>query len=99
MRDRIKIVSERLGEQTDNQRVAEWVTWALEQKRGRAVQLTPMVAMPIAVAPVVHAPEAPPPVPVFPPAPETVWSPRTAIVLAALAVIVVVAIALRLAGT
>ncbi len=98
MRDRIKIVSERLGEQADNQKVIEWVTWALEQKRGRAVQLTPMVAMPIAVAPVVSAPEAPPPAPVFPEAPETAWSPRTAIVLAALAVIVVVAIALRLAG-
>jgi len=97
MRDRIRVVAERIGEQADNGRVIEWVTWALDQKRGRAVQLTPMVAMPIAVAPPVQ-PDAVPPEPVLPTAPQSAWSPRTALVLAVLAVIVVVAVALRLAG-
>ena len=94
MRDRIRQVSERIGEQADNPRVMEWVGWALEQKRGRAVQLTPMVAMPIAVAPVPPKDEAP----VFPNAPPAGWTPRGIALLCALALIVVVAIALKLAG-
>ena len=97
MRDRIKVVAERLGEQCDNAKVIEWATWALDQQRGRKPQLTPMVAMPIAVAPIVHPEDVVRP-PAYPAAPDTVWGPRTALILAALAVIVVIAIALRLAG-
>ncbi|HEU4727953.1 MAG TPA: serine/threonine-protein kinase [Kofleriaceae bacterium] len=46
MRDRIRAVSAQLGDPADNQRVLEWVSDAF-QRRGRAVQLTPMVPMPI----------------------------------------------------
>ena len=97
MRDRIKVVAERLGEQADNQKVIEWVTSALEQKRPREKQLTPMVAMPIAVAPVVK-PEDVVRLPAYPTAPETMWGPRTKLIFIGLAVIIAIAIALRLAG-
>lgn len=51
MRDRIRAVSAQLGDEIDNQRVTEWATWALEQKRPRVVQLTPTMPMPIRPAP------------------------------------------------
>ncbi len=51
MRDRIRAVSAQLGEPADNHRVTEWVRWALQQKKGRAVQLTPTVGMPVRPAP------------------------------------------------
>lgn len=47
MRDRIRAVIAQPGNETDNQRVIDWVNWALSQKRGRAPQLTPMMPMPI----------------------------------------------------
>jgi serine/threonine protein kinase len=51
MRDRIRAVIAQPGNATDNQGVADWVTWVFEQKRGRAPQLTPIVPMPIRSAP------------------------------------------------
>ena len=70
MRDRIRTVSSRLGDPADNQRVVDWVTWAFEQKPGRAVQLTPMMPMP-AYAPTPTPTPAPavPSEPRLPPAP------------------------------
>ncbi len=35
------------GNATDNQGVIDWMRWALAQKTGRAVQLTPIMAMPV----------------------------------------------------
>jgi serine/threonine-protein kinase len=47
MRDRIRAVSAQLGDPADDQRVTVWVQWACEQKPGRAIQLTPMMPMPV----------------------------------------------------
>jgi serine/threonine protein kinase len=47
MRDRIRAVIAQPGNAIDNKGVTDWVTWAFEQKRGRAPQLTPIVPMPI----------------------------------------------------
>jgi serine/threonine-protein kinase len=55
MRDRIRAVSGELGDHADDQRAIGWVNWAFEQKRGRAIQLTPMMPMPVRAAPVVEA--------------------------------------------
>jgi eukaryotic-like serine/threonine-protein kinase len=52
MRDRIRAVAERLGEQASDRRTIEWVQWAFDQKQGRAVQLTPMMPMPVYSTPV-----------------------------------------------
>lgn len=62
LRDRIRAVSDQLGDPTGNQRAIEWVDWAFDQKRVRAPQLTPMMAMPIHVAPTVDAPAVASPV-------------------------------------
>jgi hypothetical protein len=51
MRDRIRAVAERLGEQASDRGTIEWVNWAFDQKQGRAVQLTPMMPMPVYSAP------------------------------------------------
>jgi serine/threonine protein kinase len=95
MRDRIKIVSERLGEQVDNAKVIDWVTWALAEKRPRPSQLTPMVPLPIVVAPVVH-PEDVVSLPQYPQAPDSGWDKRNKVVLAAIVVFIVFAIAIKL---
>jgi serine/threonine-protein kinase len=55
MRDRIRAVSAQLGDRADEQRVVEWVNWAFEQKKSRAIQLTPMMPMPVYSAPSVDA--------------------------------------------
>jgi serine/threonine-protein kinase len=94
MRDRIKVVSERLGEQADNAKVIAWVTSALAQKGGRPSQPTPWTPMPIAAAPVM----LPPAPPTYPPAPEMAWSPRTKLVLAAIAVFIIIATIVKLVG-
>jgi serine/threonine-protein kinase len=47
MRDRIRAVIAQPGNATNHQGVIDWVTWAFEQKRGRAPQLTPIVPMSI----------------------------------------------------
>jgi serine/threonine-protein kinase len=47
MRDRIRAVMAHPGNGMDNAAVIDWVNWALEQRRGRPPQLTPMMAMPI----------------------------------------------------
>jgi len=47
MRDAIRAVMAQPGNATDNQGVIDWVRWALAQKTGRAVQLTPIMAMPV----------------------------------------------------
>ena len=62
MRDRIRAVSARLGDPADDRRVSEWVDWAFAQRRGRAIQLTPILPIPIQVAPTVQ-PVTYPPVP------------------------------------
>jgi serine/threonine-protein kinase len=94
MRDRIKVVSERLGDQADNAKVIEWVTSSLEQKRARPSQLTPMIPMPIAVAPVL----LPPPPPKYPLAPAAELTPRTKLVLIAVGLIAILVIVLKLAS-
>lgn len=55
MRDRIRAVSAQLGDHADVQRVVEWVNWAFDQKRGRAIQLTPMMPMPVHPGPALDA--------------------------------------------
>jgi len=47
MRDRIRAVMAQPGNYMDDGAVIDWVNWAFEQRRGRAPQLTPMMAMPI----------------------------------------------------
>jgi serine/threonine-protein kinase len=47
MRDRIRAVSAQLGDPAGDHRVIAWVTEAFERKRGRELQLTPMMPMPI----------------------------------------------------
>jgi serine/threonine-protein kinase len=49
MRDRIRAVSAQLGDPADARRVIDWVNWAFDQKQARAVQLTPMMPMPVYV--------------------------------------------------
>jgi serine/threonine protein kinase len=51
MRDHIRGVIGQPGNQIDHQGVTDWVNWVFEQKRGRAPQLTPIIPMPIRVAP------------------------------------------------
>ena len=97
MRHRINALCEKLGEQVDNQRVVEWVTWALAQKRGRSIQLTPVVAMPTVSA---LPPAPPPPTNAWVDEVDTRisgWSPRTIAIVSGIAVLVVLAVALRLA--
>lgn len=48
MRDRIRAVMDTPGNGADERAVLDWVGWLFEQKRGRAPQLTPMMAMPVA---------------------------------------------------
>lgn len=47
MRDAIREVSAQSGHATDDKGVVDWVRWALEQKPGRAPQLTPVMAIPV----------------------------------------------------
>ena len=47
MRDRIRAVIAQPGNSMDNAGVIDWVNWAFAQRRGRAPQLTPMMAMPV----------------------------------------------------
>jgi serine/threonine protein kinase len=47
MRDRLRAVIAQPGNAMDNAGVSDWVTWAFSQRRGRAPQLTPMMAMPV----------------------------------------------------
>jgi serine/threonine protein kinase len=47
MRDRIRAVIAQPGNAMDNAGVIDWVNWAFAQRRGRAPQLTPMMAMPV----------------------------------------------------
>jgi hypothetical protein len=47
MGDRIRALVAQPGNAMDNKGVIDWVDWAFEQRRGRAPQLTPMMAMPI----------------------------------------------------
>jgi eukaryotic-like serine/threonine-protein kinase len=89
MANRIRAVSARLGDPADNQRVIEWINWAFEQKPGRAVQLTPMVPMPVAPAPV----ETPSAEVV---SPMVGWTSRTIAVLCVIAVLVLGAIAWKI---
>jgi serine/threonine protein kinase len=56
MRDGIKAVIAHSGESADPRQVADWVKWVFDQKRGRPPQFTPVMAVPIVVAP------APPPI-------------------------------------
>jgi serine/threonine protein kinase len=51
MRDRIRAVSAQLGDPADEQRAIEWVSWAFDQNQPRAIQLTPMMPMPVYSAP------------------------------------------------
>jgi hypothetical protein len=51
MRDRLHAVIAQPGNAMDNQGVIDWVHWVFEQKKGRAPQLTPIMPMPIRVAP------------------------------------------------
>jgi eukaryotic-like serine/threonine-protein kinase len=51
MRDRIRAVSAQLGDPADDRRVIEWVEWAFAQKRGREIQLTPILPIPVQVLP------------------------------------------------
>jgi serine/threonine-protein kinase len=55
MRDRIRAVSARLGEEAGTPRVIEWVNWAFEQNRKRTAQLTPMMPIPVHSVPSVTA--------------------------------------------
>jgi serine/threonine protein kinase len=59
LRDRIRAVAEQLGDQASDRRAIEWVTWAFDQKQGRAVQLTPMMPMPVYTPSPEAAPSAP----------------------------------------
>ena len=61
MRDRVRAVNDRLGSPADDRRTIEWVNAAFEQKPGRAVQLTPMMPMPIYSASSVNAATSAPP--------------------------------------
>ena len=74
MRDRIRAVGAQLGDAADNQRTIEWVNWAFEQRRSRAVQLTPMMPMPV------HRPAD---APAAPPAPEPAHRSRALIMCVA----------------
>ena len=57
MRDRLRAVLAQPGMQVDERYVVDWIAWAFTQEAGRAPQLTPIMPMPIAVAPIVHAPD------------------------------------------
>ncbi len=48
MRDGIRVVMAQPGNAIDDHGVTEWVQWVLQQKRGRAPQLTPHMPMPFA---------------------------------------------------
>ena len=67
MRDRIRAVSAQLGDPADARRVIGWVNWAFDQKQGRAVQLTPMMPMPVYVP---TSTDAAPSAALAPPAPQ-----------------------------
>jgi eukaryotic-like serine/threonine-protein kinase len=84
MRDRIRAVSAQLGDRADDHRAIAWVDWAFEQKRGRSIQLTPMVPMPIFQTSSVEPAAA-----VLPPAPEG----RRKLTLAVAAVLMLLVIA------
>jgi eukaryotic-like serine/threonine-protein kinase len=47
MRDRIRAVADEIGDTASDRRVTEWVNWAFDQKPGRAIQLTPMMPIPV----------------------------------------------------
>jgi serine/threonine protein kinase len=110
MRDRIRAVIDQSGTATDNQAVTDWVGWALEQKPGRAPQLTPIVPMPVQTGPqeVLEGmgmgmdPAADPAAVVRLPSAEPIhWTPRTIAWTAcavALLLLVVGAIAWKLVG-
>jgi serine/threonine protein kinase len=92
MRDRIRAVSVQLGEPADDQRAVEWVGWAFEQQRGRAVQLTPMMPMPIfQVSQILQAPPVEAAAPVLPPAPRGRRG-LALVAVAALALLVIAAV-------
>jgi eukaryotic-like serine/threonine-protein kinase len=55
MRDRIRAVSEQIGDLASDRRTIDWVNWAFDQKQGRIVQLTPMMPMPVYNAPATAA--------------------------------------------
>jgi serine/threonine protein kinase len=96
MRDRIRAVSEQLGEHASDRRISEWVRWAFDQKQSRVVQLTPMMPMPVYAAPAPTgadpAAEAAAPSPTRPPR-----KLGLAIALAALLLLVIGAVAWALA--
>jgi serine/threonine-protein kinase len=87
MRDRIRAVSVQLGAPPDDRRrgrqTIDWVTWAFDQRQGRAVQLTPMMPMPVYVP---ASTQAAPSVARLPPAPQR----SVALVICLVAVMLVV---------
>src|SRR5204862_1714295 len=92
MGERIRTVSAQLGHQADERRVIEWVNRAFDQKRGRAPQLTPMMAMPVYAAP----PAAPRPAR-LPPAPRRLSASLWAWCAVAMALLVIGALAWMIA--
>lgn len=84
MRDRIRAVDAQLGDPADRRRTIEWVSWAFDQKRNRAVALTPMMPMPV------HVPAA---APVFPPAPRSASRHLTVIMCVAIMLLALGALA------
>jgi serine/threonine protein kinase len=89
MRERIRAVSAQLGDPADNQRVIEWANWAQTQKRGRAVQLTPVMPIPVRTEPEVPAVSA------APLAPHR-WTPRTIALLCGILLVLVAVVAWRI---
>jgi len=61
MRDQIRAVSSRLGDQADDQRAVAWISGVFEPKRGRAIRLTPMMPMVVHAPPAVEATDRAPP--------------------------------------
>jgi len=96
MRDRIRLVATQLGELADGARVSEWVQWMFEQKPGRAAQMTPALAMPVSSAPSSppgSADEATSPIE----SARAGWTPRTLAVLCGFLLLVLGAIAWKIA--
>jgi serine/threonine-protein kinase len=98
MRQRIRAVSAQISEVVDHARVDGWVKWAFAQRGTRAVQLTPVFAMPLA------APPPPPPPAINQPdvvsapaaAPTAGWTPQVIGLLCGILLLVLGAVTWRI---
>jgi serine/threonine-protein kinase len=86
MRQRIRAVSAQISGEVDHARVISWVQWAFEQRGARAVQLTPVFAMPVAAPPPpTSQPEA---IPASAAAPTAGWTPQVIALLCGIVLLV-----------